>query len=205
MTLLEILMVVAIIGVMSGLASVGLQAMARIGAVNGGADALVRLMATVRARAMTERCRYVLQINGPDYAQAAAASGAPADVPKVSSTALVYRKGVCNSPVVAFEPGLPAAQADRLVDQFPLGDMRIVLVVPALLGANPVTTQSVTFSWNELGQRSVAVDDDSDGVSTPVPTTGGDITVTVRAAPGTDPSLPSRDVIVPRAGRATSP
>jgi prepilin-type N-terminal cleavage/methylation domain-containing protein len=203
MTLVEILVVVAIIGVMAGLASVGLQAMARIGAVNGGADALVRLMATVRARAITERCRYILQINGPEYAQAAA--GAPADVLKVDSTALVYRKGVCNSPVVAFEPGLPAAQADKLVDQFPLGDMRIVLVVPpALLAAERVTRESVTFSWNELGQRSVAVDDDSDGVSTPVPT-GGDITVTVRAAPGTDSSLPSRDVIVPQAGRATSP
>lgn len=202
-TLVELLVVVAIIGVMAGLASVGLQTMARFGGVNGGADSLTRLMATLRARAMTERCRYILQINGPNYALAAA--GAPVDVPKVNSTAFVYRKGVCNAPGVAFEPGLPGAQADKLVDQYSLEDMHMVLFVPALvLPAQLVTTQSVSFSWNELGQRAVAVDDDSDGVSTPVPT-AAPLTVTVRASPGNDPTMPSRDMLIPFAGRATSP
>jgi prepilin-type N-terminal cleavage/methylation domain-containing protein len=200
-TLVEMMMVVGIIGAMAALASVGLSAMSRFGRVNGTTEAVTRLMATLRARAMTEHCRYMLQLNGPDYD----ASAAPPDVPRMPATALVYRKGVCNAPGVAFEPGLPPGQQDRLVDQFPLGESHIEFVLPAALHApERVLNASVTFSWNELGQRAIAVDDDADGLSGAV---GGalPVTVTVRAAPGDDLTLPSRDILVPFAGRATSP
>lgn len=200
-TLVEVMIVVAIIGVMAALAAVGVQSMNRFGRVNGATDALAQLMTSLRSRAMTEHCRYMLQINGPDYD----AASAPADVPRMPNTALVYRKGDCASTVPAFEPGLAAPGADRLVSQYPLGEYRVELELPAaVLPGSRLLTQSLTLSWNALGQRQIAIDADADGTSDAI-AVAGELMMVVRASPGSDTTLPSQALVVPAAGRARAP
>jgi prepilin-type N-terminal cleavage/methylation domain-containing protein len=198
-TLVEIMVVVAIGGVMSSLAAVGMTNVVRHGRVNSAATSLARLATTARQRAMAERCRFVLQINGTTYNPASAT----ADVPRRASVAFLYRKNNCASTTGAYEPGIAVAQRDRLLDEYALNEFFFELGLPTtVVASGRLTSSSVSLSWNELGQLSVWADGDQDGVSTDASLTS--VTMRVRSVPGND-LQPWRDVVVPMAGRATAP
>ncbi len=197
-TLVEMMMVIGIIGALAALAGVGLSTMTRFGRVNGNAEALTRIMGNLRNRAMNERCRYVLQINGPTY-------NPPSNVRRSPATALVYRKGDCGSDNGFFEPALTGDRQDRLIAEYPLADGRFELVLPgAIYPPERLLNASLSVSWNRLGQRALALDVDADGLSAPL-AFADPLTVVLRAAPGSDVSLPSRNILIPQAGRAMLP
>lgn len=187
MTLIEVMIVVAIISIVSALAAVGVDAATRMGRVNGASSSLASAFTTVRTRALTEHCTYFVQINGPNYT----APSAPIDVPRKPNTALVYRKTGCDSTV-----------GDRLVDEMPLADLQVDLTFPRRIVSDGVLAAgSVSIGWTGTGQRTVSADDDADGTSTDKEYPGT-ISITVNPRGTTSPS---RTIEIPIAGPTRVP
>jgi prepilin-type N-terminal cleavage/methylation domain-containing protein len=162
-TLLEMLMVVAIMGVMSALATASIIAATQLGRVNGAATTVAALLTTTRTRALTEHCTYVLQLNGPTYNPLAA----PVDVLRRPNTALLYRKNNCASTVGAYEGG--AALPDRLVQEMALQDFNVDLTFPpGILAAGRLGSGSVSIGWlgNGTSRITVFADPTGSGAST---------------------------------------
>lgn len=194
--MIEILMVVAIMGILAAVAGFGVTLMARTGKVNGEATALASVLNNVRTRALTDHCTHFLQFNGTTYD----ASGAPSDVPRRTNYALVFRKADCGSNNRFFEPGA----GDHLIAEYPLQEYTSELEVPAtVLSGQRLLAASVSIGWNGTGQRGVAADDDLDGVSTDL-ALAGNLVLKVRANPATDTNQPSRDIMIPEAARVSA-
>lgn len=197
MTLIEVMIVVAIISIVSALAAVGVDAATRMGRINGATSSLASALTTVRTRALTEHCTYFVQINGPNYT----APSAPIDVPRKPNTALVYRKEDWNSTVGAHEAGM-APVRDRLIEEIPLADLQVDLTFPPeIVSGGVLAAGSVSIGWTGTGQRTVYADDDADGTSTeqryPLAI---NITLNPRGT-----TAPTRKVEIPVAGPTRAP
>jgi len=193
------MVVIAIVGVLVSLAGYSISSVNDIGRINGAAQVVANALRNARARAITERCAHVVQINGPTYNPGAA----PPDVPRTPNTVLIWRKNNCAATVGAYVPGLAANLRDRLVDQYNLAEFGTEIDLPAtLVTGNRLTTQSLSLGWQANGTRMIWADDDADGVSVDT-TFVAPLGMTLRAI-GMNPS-PTRVVNVPLAGPAGAP
>ncbi|MDX2013609.1 MAG: prepilin-type N-terminal cleavage/methylation domain-containing protein [Myxococcaceae bacterium] len=160
-TLIELLVVVAIIGIIAAMSAYSLQSVNEIGRVNGATESLATVLRNSRARAITERCTYVVQINGPEYNPVSA----PVDVPRVRNTALVWRKNDCGSTFGAYVGGLPFNNRDRRVNDYNLDEFRAeVNLQPGLITGNRLLNDSISIAYTGDGRRFVFTDDNADGV-----------------------------------------
>lgn len=200
MTMLEMMTVVALIGVLSGLSGAAISDMVRSGRVIASSKGFMTALGTVRLRAAATNCPHYVQVNGPTYA-GTGSTGFPAG----ASTIALVRKGDCNSTVVGFEAG------DRVVDQIRLGPDElpdsVVLVVPtSLLSAGELTNQSVIIDYDRRGKRRIAVDGTGageTGFSEVTAVENDDLTLTLHER-ATTPNH-TLDVLLPRAGAARVP
>lgn len=199
-TLLEVVLVMAIIATLAGLAGYTVSSVSEIGRMNGAAQTLATVLKNARARAITERCTYVVQINGPLYNPIAA----PVDVLRSRNQVLLWRKNNCTSNVGAYEPGLAPALRDRLVDSYNLTEFSSEYVFPAaLVTGGRLLSQSVSFAWQGDGTRVIWHDDDGDGTSV---ASGFIAPVGISTITRNDPTTATTRVVnVPVAGPAVAP
>lgn len=205
-TLIELMMVVAIVGVLAGLAAYSLTTVNEIGRVNGAAQSVANILRSARARAITERCTYYVQFNGPRYAPLAA----PVDVPRSANTIIVWRKNNCRSNIAAYEGGLAPAQRDRRVTDYTMNEFVTEIVFsPGIIVGDRLTTQSASIGWQGDGTRVVWSDPDADGTSADTGLgAGAVVTLTLQGlndAPPAGDGLPNRIVNVPANGPAVAP
>lgn len=197
--MLELTVALAIIGVLTSLAGYALTSLNEIGRVNGATQVLANALRNARARAITERCTFVVQINGPNYNPLAA----PPDVPRTPNQILIWRKDDCTSNVGAYVPGLMPNLRDTLVDQYNLAEFSSEFQLPvAVLPTSRLLTESVSVAWQGDGTRLIAADVDADGTSVAIVFAGA-LAVTVQEFNGD--ANPSRGVTVPVAGPAVAP
>jgi prepilin-type N-terminal cleavage/methylation domain-containing protein len=167
-TLIEMMIVVAIIGILSALAANAVTTMVTLGRVNGGATTLSRMAANARMRAMTMTCRVGMQINGPQYAP----SGPPPGFPIRPNTVYVFTKSNPTSLNFGWEPGdktLAVFNIDPGVamDFYPSGG--------SVVAGDRLTNEAVLFTWGNTGTgltRDVWIDANSgsfSAVATPLP------------------------------------
>lgn len=198
-TILELLVVVAIVAILGALSAYSLQAVNEIGRLNGAAESLANVLRNARARAITERCTYVVQITGVRYNPLAA----PVDVSRAANTIMVWRKNNCVSNIGAYEPGLAANLRDRLVNDYNLSEFGAELRFPAgITAGNRLINASVSIGWRGDGTRMVWADDDVDGTSVDTGV-AGDFNITLQRFNGN--ADPNRIVSVPAGGPAVAP
>lgn len=191
-TLIEVMLVIAIVGIMSGLAVMSMTEATRVGRVNGGSTTLAAVLTNVRTRALTERCTYVLQINGPTYN----ASAAPLDVLRRPSVALIYRKNNCASDVGAYESGVAVLTRDRLIEEIDLAEFHVDLTFPTgIVSGGVLGAGSVSIAWQGTGQRMVFADPTASGTSADT-TFDRDLNVTIKVTPRGITTIPYRDILV---------
>ncbi|MDP1917037.1 MAG: prepilin-type N-terminal cleavage/methylation domain-containing protein [Myxococcales bacterium] len=206
-TLIELMVVVAIVGIIAAMGAYSLSAVNEIGRVNGAAQSIANILRSARARAITERCTYYVQFNGPRYAPLAA----PLEVPRSANTIIVWRKNNCRSNVGAYETGFPVNQRDRRVNDYSMTEFVTEIdFSPGIVAGNLLTTQSVSIGWQGDGTRMVWADTDADGDwdDTGI-AAGGLVALTLEGLgdsvlAGGD-ALPSRIVSVPANGPAVAP
>jgi prepilin-type N-terminal cleavage/methylation domain-containing protein len=201
-TLIELLVVVAILGIIAALSAYSLQSVNQLGRVNGATESLATILRNSRARAITERCTYVVQINGPQYNPASA----PVDVPRARNKVLVWRKNDCNSTFGAYVGGLPANNQDRRVNDYNLDEFNAeVNLAPGFITGNRLITAAISIAYTGDGRRFIYTDDNGDGVfvdSGTLPTTGFSFMVREFNKPM---STTVKTVNVPPAGGAEAP
>ncbi|MBL8922710.1 MAG: prepilin-type N-terminal cleavage/methylation domain-containing protein [Myxococcaceae bacterium] len=199
LTMIELLVVVALVGIIASMSVYTLSAVNDRAKVNGAAETVATVLRNARVQAITERCTYVVQINGPTYNP----TTAPADVPRTPGSVLVWRKNNCNSTVGAYEANIPLPQRDRRVADYNLTEFNVELALPAgLVTGNVLLNDSVSIAYQPNGQRLIFVDDDVDGAST-ASGLGGQLDLTTR--PHNKPNGPTRVVQVPAAAAAVAP
>jgi prepilin-type N-terminal cleavage/methylation domain-containing protein len=142
-TLIEMMVVVAIIGVLSALAANAVTTMVSLGRVNGGATTLSRMAANARMRAMTMTCRVGMQINGPLYAP----SGPPPGFPLRPNTVYVFTKSNPTSTVFGWETG------DNILATFNLDPGVAMDFFPSgsIVAGDRLTNEAVLFTWGNTG------------------------------------------------------
>lgn len=197
LTMIELLVVVALVGIIASMSVYTLGAVNDRARVNGAAETLATVLRNARVQAITERCMYVVQINGPTYNPVAA----PPDVPRTRNSVLVWRKNNCNSAVGAYEPGLAAPLQDRRVADYNLSEFNVELVT-ALVTGGVVLNDSISIAYQANGQRLIFVDDDVDGTSAASGLVG-QLDLTTR--PHNKPTGPARVLQVPAAAAAVAP
>lgn len=202
-TLIEVILALAITGVLAAMAAYSLTAVNTLGRVNGGAQSLANILRNARAHAIMERCTYVVQINGPLYNPVTA----PVDVPRLPNTIIVWRKNDCRSPTAAYVPALAPTLRDRRVNDYSLNEFQAELVVTNGIitePANRLRQRSISIGWLGDGTRTVWADDDSDGASLDTGLLpGAALTLTVRQRDGA--ADPNRVVSIPGDGPAVAP
>lgn len=202
-TLIELMLALAITGVLAAMAAYSLTAVNTLGRVNGGSQTVANILRNARAHAIMERCTYVVQFNGPLYNPVAA----PVDVPRLANTVIVWRKNDCRSAVASYVPNLPLLQRDHRVNDYILNDFQAELVFTNGIitePANRLMARSVSIGWLGDGTRTVWSDDDSDGASVDTGMLpGAALTITVRQRDGA--ANPSRIVNIPGDGPAVAP
>lgn len=152
MTLLEMMTVVAIIGILSSIGGGALFDMVVASRVVSSTKSLMAMLGTARLRATMSNCPHYVQVNGPTYV----GTGATGFV-RAPATLSLMRKGSCASAKMAFEPG------DQLVDSDSLGPAElpnaVQLLVPAtMLSTEVLRGEGVTIGYDRLGGRSVWFD-----------------------------------------------
>lgn len=204
-SLIEMLVVVAIAAILAALSAYSLLAVNELGRINGAGQTVANILRTARARAITERCTYVVQFNGPNYNPLAA----PADVLRTPGTIIVWRKNDCRSNVGGYVPGLAANLRDRRVNDYAMQEFRTTVFFPVgIIPENPgplgnrLATSSVSIGWQGDGTRMIWADVDSDGASTDTGFAGA-LPITFRSLDGAPD--PNRRVTVPLAGPAVPP
>jgi prepilin-type N-terminal cleavage/methylation domain-containing protein len=162
MTLVEVMVVVAIVGILGAISSGFTIEMIKSSRVNASANTLSTMMATARQKAVTTSCAHFVEVRGPTWA--AVVAGAPTGGGRV----LVFRKGDCGSAVTSFEAG------DRLVEEGYLGPDESSLRRTVRLRPDPGLVSSATLVgsafavfYDRLGRRSLSVDDNGDGAYDP--------------------------------------
>jgi prepilin-type N-terminal cleavage/methylation domain-containing protein len=197
-SLVELMVVVGIVGLMAAMSAYALSSVNELGRINGNADVFANILRTARTRAITERCTYVVQMNGVNFAPTVA------DVPRKPGTVLLWRKNNCQSTVGAYEGALPPAQRDRLVNDYATREFSTTLFFSPTItteAGDQLLVGSVSIAWQPDGTRTVWFDADGDGTSALSPYTPTlPFTITVRSATATP--TPNRRVVVPPDGPA---
>ena len=157
-TLLELMIVVAIVGVMASLAVASIQRMLDAGRVNGAANVMARLLADGYTRAVAQTCRTSVQINGPSYTLAA-----PPDpkFPNRPNAITTFMKGDCTSVNPWFEGPIGATPGDRVisVSYFEQGVLEVGFQPPGAVTTAPyLGADAVVFSWDRAGRMMAASD-----------------------------------------------
>jgi prepilin-type N-terminal cleavage/methylation domain-containing protein len=154
-TLLEVMMVVAIIGVLSGIGGGALRSLITSSKVLATEKVIRATVAGARLRAVSGNCAHFVQINGTGYAGVGAA-GFPGRPRQIA----VVRKGRCDAPDPFFEPGDTVVDSDWLFD----ASVRNELVLPAgLYASQTLDTAAFTVGFSLTGARVVAVDASNSG------------------------------------------
>jgi prepilin-type N-terminal cleavage/methylation domain-containing protein len=149
-TLLEMMIVVAIVGVMASLSGYGLTQAVRTGRANAAADLFSSVIREARVRAVSEQCTQFVQLNGPTYSVGGNTG------PYMPATAYIVRKGLCTSTTMTYEqPGAP--YDDVLVDTTHFIDQQVDIAVTAgVVPGDALTNTSLIIGYNNLGQRFLA-------------------------------------------------
>jgi prepilin-type N-terminal cleavage/methylation domain-containing protein len=167
-TLLELLLVVAIVAVLAGLSANAISQTVTLGRVNGAANDTARVLMNGRLRAATMACRTSVQINGPTYAPPSTAVG-----PRQASTVFVFMKANCIADQTHgfFEVGGTYGN-DRLIASFPLEKVSTNVTAGILGGSTTLMgNNSVLVTWGMVNgalQRDMFVDDTGGGAFAPV-------------------------------------
>ncbi|MDP3506013.1 MAG: prepilin-type N-terminal cleavage/methylation domain-containing protein [Myxococcales bacterium] len=203
-SLVELMIVVAIVGILAALSAFTLSSVNELGRLNGNAQVLSNIMRTARTRAITERCTYVVQLNGPRFSPTA-------DMPRQPSTVVMWRKNNCQTPpgtIFAYEIGLPPANRDRRVNDYNLLEFNTTLFFSPQVTAeagNQLQNGSVSIGWQPDGTRTVWADPDGDGVSDESVGFAPAATLQIAIRPTTGALTPVRIVSVPPAAPAVGP
>lgn len=159
-TLLELMVVVAIVGIAATLAMMNFQTMIQNARSRGAAKAIARMAADTRLRTMAMSCPFGVQVNGPTYNPGSPQPGAIT----ASNTIIVYRKSTCDSMAVTnmwFEAG------DKIVatQTYDPKGLRLTwdnFVLPSVVMAN----DAVAITWRQNGgvlRREVFYDQNGSG------------------------------------------
>jgi prepilin-type N-terminal cleavage/methylation domain-containing protein len=203
-SLIEMMVVVAIISVISSLGVASVVNITRTGRVNGTSTVLARMMANARTRAVVERCPYLVQIGGQRWSPTGAVNGQHI----LKRGVVVYRKLDCLSTNGVFEAG------DQYIQEFSMDDStgRVTLAVaPAgVVPNNWLDLTGLTIAYSPTGVRSIFVDPANSGTfvaDTVVPANANlDITVVPwGTAIPIPPQTTQRVVNIPAAGPAKAP
>jgi len=161
MTLLELMTVVAILGVMVAMAINAMRAASKRGQINGAVDSLAYIVSQARVRAVTQQCPHFLVINHPQYMSAVSAINPPTPANSTFFTVVIARKGLCpdTNPPQMFDPA-----ADTVVDTYRIDGIDI-LVDPPL---GPLTGRSLMIMYDRFGRRSTAFTNAAMYADTPV-------------------------------------
>lgn len=200
-TLIELMVVVAIVGILAAMGAYSLSSVNEIGQVNGTSQSIANVLRSARARAITERCTYYVQFTGPRYAPLVA----PVDVSRTRNSIIVWRKNNCQSNIGAYVGGLAANLRDRRVNDYSMTEFGTEVVFTAgILTGNRLTTQSASIGWLGDGTRVVWSDDDADGTSVDTGIgAGGVVALTIQTLNDSD-GTPNRTVNVPANGPAVA-
>jgi prepilin-type N-terminal cleavage/methylation domain-containing protein len=149
-TLLEVMTVVAIVGILSALGGGALMNLVKTNRVVSSAKEVMAMARAARTRALASSCPHFIQLNGRSYAGAAPTPNRP-------STIFLVRKGVCSSTLPYFEA------TDKVVDSAVLGSESapgsVAISLPAaVLPTLELIAQSVTVAYDGGGNVSVALD-----------------------------------------------
>lgn len=159
-TLLEMMTVVAIIGVMASVAVINFRDQIDRARARGAAKSFARTISDTRLRAMTMACTFGVQINGPQYYP----TTVPTGMIKARNTIIVYRKANCDGtvPNLFYEPG-DKIIATQLYD--PTGSQ--VRWPPSVLSAPSIMDDdAVIITYRTVGgvlRREVLVDEGNTG------------------------------------------
>jgi type II secretory pathway pseudopilin PulG len=202
--LVEMMAVVAIIGILSAIGLSGVMHISKLGKVNGTATTLARMMTNARTRAILERCMYVVQVTGPQWGPGVAVP----DMRKIPKSIQVYRKANCNSTNGFFETGL----GDKLISEFDLDDSNgNVLMLTGPGGVVPgdiMANNAVSFAWAPDGKRLLYVDAGGTAAWVQNSVLAGAFTFNLVPSDSNIPPLPSdvqRAVSIPLAGPTSAP
>jgi hypothetical protein len=195
------MVVVAIIAILAALSAYTLSSVNEIGRINGAAQMVANVLRNARTRAITERCTYVVQINGRNYNPVPAA----ADVLRQPGSIIVWRKNNCRSNVGAYVGGLPPDQRDRRVEDYAMQEFNVSIFLPAAVLTEPgnrLNIGSFSVGWQPDGTRMIWSDSNGDGTSDDTMFAGA-LTIAVRTFTGE--LTPMRPVNVPVDGPAVAP
>ena len=104
-TLIEVMVVVAIIGLLTSLSIVGYQAVTRNARTNGEADTLSQFLKNARLRAVSTGCPHVVRYEVPSAAMAA-------------GTMTIYRKSPCTLTTAGLVQNTSTAPVDVVVNTY---------------------------------------------------------------------------------------
>lgn len=162
MTLLELMVVVAIVGVLSAVSGGFTVQMLRASQVNGAAKGINAVIGSARQRAITSRCAHVVQVNGPTYA------GTGVNVfPTRRGVVALIRKANCDSTVASFQDGDRVVSTDQWLPDSGIGGAlaRVRLRLPMGLSTGThLEADSFTVAYDALGRRRMAVDSSGAGL-----------------------------------------
>ncbi|MEW5737581.1 MAG: prepilin-type N-terminal cleavage/methylation domain-containing protein [Myxococcota bacterium] len=204
-TLLEMMIVVAIIGILGSLSVFALSSILQQGRVNGASARLTQLLRDARARSVTQRCPHFVQINARQYAPAAP----PAGLPRRAMSASLIRKGNCNLPASQnfYEEGTSLADRDKVLLEVELADLStpnavtVYLPVPNTIVAGAELTKAIAVGFDANGRRTYAEDLDGDGTFTfKVDYDADDLVLDFRGSKGVDTEAHSRLGITAQTG-----
>lgn len=165
-TLIELMMVVAIVGILAALGGAAILTVVRASRVAQTAKGIAAMLSAARLRALTTSCAHFVQINGAGYA-GGGTSGSKGSLALVS-------KGNCASSNYFFEADGGVAD-DRIVDTSRLASEGllggVIVTSPMVTGAdNDIELASVCVGYSGVGfgavlpgARGLAADDDGDG------------------------------------------
>lgn len=173
-TLLEVMVVVAIVGILSAIAAGGMRSLVTTTRVAQSGRVLATAFRQTRLRSMATHCTHFVQVNGPTYGGSGANAVGPAGFLGVRNQAAIYRKGDCTSTQAGFAPG------DILVDSFvindaPIGSLDFVVPAP-LIASTTLDNNAFGVAYDGQGSRTVWVDEAGGGAASFV-----DVTATVPA------------------------
>ncbi len=174
-TLLEMMIVVAIVGVLTAIGASAITGAVQYARVQGAADATTRMLGQARVLAASQHCAYMVQLNGTSYNP----PGTPTGEPRGPATISMIRKGNCGrqlpgQPAVSWyyqaagtaaTAGLVPQPADSIVQSQILGEptapnnaIAITLTSQTLQGnSTSLTTGAVVFSYGPDGDRHLAL------------------------------------------------